>query len=343
MQVKDRIISENEPVFVIAEVGNQFGGSLPRAKELVDACVEAKADAIKFFFWFPSEFMAEDSEYSYEGAQGKMVKVKSMKELLGRYTLSIYEWWELHEYCQRKGIIFMSTVLTPKGIDYTKQLKMPAIKISSWDYNFTMLWEWIGKMGLPVFVDTGPAYLDEILRNLRILWDGGCRDICLLHCFHTEVPSQMNMLAIPYMKNFGVEVGYSAAGRDDTTDIMAVTLGANVLEKRLTIDRNDGFLHSWVSKEPDEFREYVKLMREVQDARGEMKIKPSVQDINKRKLYYRHLVADGDIMEGQIILYRDLEAKRGLHDVSPEDIRFFVGRRAKRNIARNTPIKFDDV
>jgi len=152
------------------------------------------------------------------------------------------------------------------------------------------------------------------------------------------------MRSIPYMRQaFDTLVGYSSKDRDSETDIMAVTLGAVVLEKRLTLSRSLPGHHHILSMEPGEFKDYVRLMRNVQAALGDYDLKPSRADLDERQKWFRHLVANRNIPKGTTITADLLESKRPEKGVSPEYTEFFLGRMAKRSLKYNEALSWEDV
>jgi len=349
MWIRNKEITQDK-LFIISEVGNQFGGSVEKAKRLIDVTKEAGADAVKFIFWFPDEILADKSIiYEYETnfvhpnyPNTKPVKTKVaelMFGLLDKLRLTDGEWREVRDYALNKDVIFMSTIISPGGIDLENFILMDAIKISSWDYNFPDLWRWIAWQGKPMLIDLGPADEELLAKNLSILKSEYNTNYALLHCFHTQNYNEMNMLTIPYLREkFKCPVGYSSIDYNDETDIMAVALGACILEKRLTLDRKGGILHDSISKEPDEFKAYVEKMRQCKEAMGKMGVFPSPNDIEQSKKWFRRIVADVDIRKGETITRDMLEAKRGRTGIEPERIWEFVGRRASQNIPRNTTL-----
>ncbi len=356
IKVGDRTISEDSPLFIISEVGNQCSkvGSdghahydLETAYKLVDATADAGADAIKFFFWYPDEIISDkDTPYSYKRWNGKEYEsfTENMYEMLDRFRFSEKEWAELQSYCSRKKVIFFSTIISPGGINLANYLIMELYKVSSWDYNYTALYRWVAQTLKPTIIDTGPVNTYEVARTMQIFREEGNLDTLIMYCFHTNEYSQMNMNSIPYCRQaFDPLVGYSSADYNDETDIMAVTLGACALEKRITIDRKNAVLHSAQSKEPEEFKRYVELMRNVQKAKGKYDLIPSKNDMIERRKWFRHLVADRNIQAGETITWAHIEAKRGEYAVSPEFEPIIVGRTAKRDIKRNEPITWEDV
>ena len=334
----------NDGIFIIAEVGNQFNGDVETAKKLIDAAKDAGADAVKFMFWFPDQIMADKSQmYTYETTEG--TKTEPMFDLLNKLRLEDGDWRVVRDYALKQKIIFMSTINSPSGIDLDDYLMMDAVKISSWDYTFPDLWEWIASQGKPMFIDTGPVTADEIEQRVETLKGINKNpDIVLLHCFHTQRPEVMNMMAIPYMaERFDCLVGYSSTDYNDETDITAVSLGACVLEKRLTLSRKGGVLHDALSKEPEEFKEYVQKMHNIKASLGQKAVIPSTEDLEARKKWFRRIVADTGIRKGETITRNMLEAKRGETGISPEHIWSYVGRTASRDIERNETIYPDCV
>jgi len=335
----------NESLFIIAEVGNQFNGDVETAKQLIDAAKDAGADAVKFIFWFPDELMADKKlYYEYDVGEG-ITKSEPMFDLLNSFRLEAGEWREVRDYALKKRILFMSTINSPSGIDLDDFLMMDAVKISSWDYNFPDLWGWIASQFKPLFIDTGPVTEEEIEQRIETLKEVNKNpDIVLLHCFHTQRPEAMNMMAIPYMaERFDCLVGYSSTDYNDETDITAVSLGACVLEKRLTLSRKGGVLHDAISKEPDEFKAYVEKMHAVKASLGQRAVIPSSEDLEGRKKWFRRIVADTGIRKGETITRNMLEAKRGETGESPEHIWDYVGKVASRDIERNETIYPDSV
>ena len=333
-----------EKLFIIAEVGNQFDGKLEKALKLCDASKQAGADAVKFIFWFPDEILADKNlMYKYDTTVGTNQEV--LFDLLNRFRLTLHEWWEVKEYCDKLDILMMATVLSPSGIDFAGEdgLCLPMIKLSSWDWNFYDLWDWAGKTELPLIIDTAPVTLEEFDDNMKLLKSRHNEDVVLLHCVHTKVPEQTNLMSIPFMaQRYDCLVGYSAPDLTDDLDMVAIGLGACVIEKRLTLDRKGGVLHDAVSKEPAEFKDYIDKMRHLKTQLGVCDWKVSDNDLLERKKWFRRIVADCDIHEGETILRPMLEAKRGETGLSPFEMQNIVGKVAKRDIKRNDDIKPED-
>jgi sialic acid synthase SpsE len=199
-------------------------------------------------------------------------------------------------------------------------------------------------MGKPMIIDTGPVNLLDVAKVMKIMQDAGNEQAILVHNFHSDKPEKYNMLSIPYMKTaFECLVGFSAKDRDHKPDIMAITLGSVLIEKRLTMSRTLPGHHHIISLEPDEFKDYVKMVRQIQSAMGEWALKPSPADLVDRKKFFRHLVANQDIPAGTTLTEEMLEGKRLENGISPEYIDFFVGRKTKRLLSYNESITWDIV
>jgi N,N'-diacetyllegionaminate synthase len=291
LRIGGRRIGDGHPPFVMAEVGVTCNYDLRIARELIDVTREAGADAAKFIFWFPEEIMADRTvTYTYETSRGP--RTENMFEMLSRLRFSFAQWQELKEYADRRGVVLFSTVNSPSGIEWAEKLGLEAYKLSSWDFNDLPLWRRIAALGKPMLIDTGPVDALDVAKVTRVMKDAGNTQAALIHCVHTDTPAEINMRSIPYLRAaFGCVVGYSSKDRASETDIMAVTLGASILEKRLTLDRGLPGHHHVISLEPAEFKDYVRMIRDVHASLGTLDLIPSPADLAERKKWFRHLVA----------------------------------------------------
>ncbi len=344
IQIGHRTISDNDPLFVIAEIGVTCNYDMAIAKELIDAAAEAQADAVKFIFWFPEEIMSDKTiTYSYKTVDGS--KSENMFEMLQQLRFTLEQWLEIKAYADEKNIIMFSTVNSPSGIDYAEKVGLDAFKLSSWDFNYHTLWRRIAAKGKPMLIDTGPVNTLDVAKVMHLMKDSGNDQSVLIHCIHTDNPKEINMRSIPYMKQaFNTLVGYSSSDTRDETDIMAVSLGACVIEKRLTMSRNLEGHHHVLSKEPDEFKAWVRLIRDVQLSLGVHDLRPSDNDLAERRKWFRHLVVNRDLKPGETLTVDMLEGKRPeTAGISPEYIDFFIGKQIKRALKYNQAITLEDV
>lgn len=343
IKIRNRIIGEGHPLFVVAECGVTCNYDLKISKELIDVVQESEADAIKFIFWFPEEIMSDKTiTYEYDTLNGR--KSENMYEMLDKLRFSIEQWQQIKAYADEKNVIFFSTVNSPSGIIYAEKLGLEAYKLSSWDTNYEPLLRKIAEICKPMILDTGPINILELAKYMQIMKDADNDQSIIVHCFHTEISMEMNMRSIPYIKRaFNTLVGYSATDYRDEQDIVAVSLGAVFLEKRLTMSRTLPGHHHVLSKEPDEFKRYVQIIRNIHASLGTYDLIPSPGDMKVRKTAFRHLVANQDIPAGTILKPDMLEGKRPEKGISPEHIDFFIGRRTKRELKYNNPLTWDIV
>jgi N,N'-diacetyllegionaminate synthase len=343
LRIGGRRIGDGHPPFVMAEVGVTCNYDLRIARELIDVTREAGADAAKFIFWFPEEIMADRTvTYTYETSRGP--RTENMFEMLSRLRFSFAQWQELKEYADRRGVVLFSTVNSPSGIEWAEKLGLEAYKLSSWDFNDLPLWRRIAALGKPMLIDTGPVDALDVAKVTRVMKDAGNTQAALIHCVHTDTPAEINMRSIPYLRAaFGCVVGYSSKDRASETDIMAVTLGASILEKRLTLDRGLPGHHHVISLEPAEFKDYVRMIRDVHASLGTLDLIPSPADLAERKKWFRHLVASRPLEAGTRLTADMLESKRGEVGVSPEYLDILAGRVLRRALAKDETIEWADV
>lgn len=343
IKIRDHSIGPNHPLFIMAECGVTCNYDMQITKDLIDVVHDSGADAIKFIFWFPEEIMSDKTVvYSYETADG--TKSENMFDMLSKLNFTLDQWREIKEYADSKDVIMFATVNSPGGLTYAETIGLEAYKLSSWDYNYIPLWRRIAALGKPMLIDTGPVTMLDIAKVIQLMKDAANDQSVLIHCFHTPNPAEMNMRAIPFMRHaFNTLTGFSATDFRDEMDIVAVALEAVVLEKRLTMSRRLPGHHHILSKEPEEFKAYVKLMRDIQASLGKYDLRPSLNDLAERKKWFRHLVANRDIPAGTTLTAEMLEGKRPENGISPEYQDVFVGKVTKRDLKHNAAITWDDV
>lgn len=331
-------------IFIIAEAGVNHNGDLELAKKLVDAAVEAGADAVKFQTFKAEEVVtpgAERAQYQKDNMPGKD---ESQLEMIKRLELSYAQFRELYAYCRQKGIIFLSSPFDPESIDFLAELGVPYFKIPSGEItNYPFLRRIAGKKR-PVILSTGMATLGEVEGALQVLREAGAKDITLLHCT-TNYPAlleEVNLRAMLTMKQaFALPVGYSDHTMGIAVPIAAAALGAEVIEKHLTLDRNlPGPDHS-ASLEPGEFKEMVVAIRQVEKSLGDGIKRPAPGELAVMPAARRSLVAARDIAAGEMITESCLTARRPGTGIPPNFWDVVVGRQARRDIAAGSILSWD--
>jgi N-acetylneuraminate synthase/N,N'-diacetyllegionaminate synthase len=267
-----------------------------------------------------------------------------MYEMFKGLEFSLKDWLRIRDYCQEKKIIFYATVDYIPGVELAEKFGMIAYKIGSWDATNYPLIQRIAQTGKPFQIDLGPVTISEIEKLLTIIYSEGNDQVLLLHCSHAKTDDAINIRSIPYLKKvFDVPVGYSADSRDFVPDLAAVALGANIIEKRLTLNSSYLGHHHIKALEPKELKEYVTMIRHAEALLGAYSVKPSAEDLRQKSLYFVSVVADVDIPAGTTITSEMITCKRPGIGIAPEFLSIIVGRKAQRNIKRNELLSWDSV
>lgn len=339
VKIGTRFVGDGEPCFIIAEAGVNHNGSIERARRLVDTARQAQADAVKFQTFNPEELMtahAEKAEYQKRNAPGE-----SQYEMLKKLQLKKDDFLELASYAERRGITFLSTPFDRESVDLLYNV-VPAFKIASGEINNFPLLRHVKSKGKPVILSTGMATLAEVEAALDIFR----RDTVLLHCV-TDYPAPMeavNLRAITTLRHaFRVPVGFSDHTLGMTASVAAVALGACIIEKHFTLDRTlPGPDHS-ASLEPDELREMVRAIRDVEKALGTGIKRPTPEEERIKKVVRKSVVAVTDIPEGTRITPEMVGIKRPGTGIEPRYLELVIGRKAQNHIKAGQVITFEDI
>ena len=319
-------------VLIIAEAGVNHNGSFDLACKLVDVAQKAGADCIKFQTFSSEQLVsknAEKAEYQkITTGEGSQV------DMLRRLELSENEFIRLKNYCDEVGICFLSTPFDLKSIRFLNSMDIPFWKVPSGEVtNYPYLLE-IAKTGKPVVMSTGMCNMDEIEMAIRVLKENGTDDIRLLHC-NTEYPtpfSDVNLKAMQTMReSFGYEVGYSDHTKGIEVAIAAVALGATVIEKHITLDRNmEGPDHK-ASIEPEEFAEMTRCIRNVENSLGTGEKKASPSEEKNKMVARKSIVARTRIKKGEFFTENNITVKRPGTGISPMKWIDVIGTRAEKD------------
>ncbi|MDO8740192.1 MAG: N-acetylneuraminate synthase family protein [Candidatus Woesearchaeota archaeon] len=363
IKIANKILGLNKPCFFIAEAGVNHNGSLETAKKLVDAAFYAGADAIKFQTFKAEDIVtpsAEQAEY-----QVKSIGKDSQYNMLKKLELSYDDFRGLKKYCDKKNIMFLTTPhSSKKDVDLAAEL-CPVIKVGSGDLTNLHILKYMAETKLPIILSTGMSTLDEIKEAVDVILPINSQ-LVLLHCT-TSYPvkyEQVNLRAMITLKNtFNLITGYSDHTEGIDVSVAAVAMGAKVIEKHFTLDRNmEGPDHK-ASIEPKEMRELVQRIRHtekdlsagkkyedivkemlgIEKALGNGIKKPYLEEINIAKVARKSIVADVDIKKDEKITNENIAIKRpgtGLHPRYFEEI---IGKTAKKEIKKDEMIMLDDL
>ena len=331
-------ITDSAHTFIIAEAGVNHNGSLELAKQLVDIAAKAGADAVKFQTFKAEKVVtagAPKADYQLQTTE----ESESQFDMLRRLELSHEQHRELLSYCRKQGIIFMSTPFDKGSADFLDELSVPVFKIGSGEITNLPFLEYVSRKGKPVILSTGMSYLSEVDEAVRVIRSAGCEQFVLVHCVsnYPADPIDVNLRAMHTMATaFQVPVGYSDHTLGIEVPMAAVALGACVIEKHFTIDRNlDGPDHL-ASLEPDELSAMVKGIRTVEAAMGHGRKEPAASEINTAAVARRSLIAARDIPVGSILTKDMIDIKRPGTGLKPALLLFLVGQTVKNSISAGT-------
>lgn len=322
-----------DKVFIIAEAGVNHNGKIEVAKQLIDAAKEAGADAVKFQTFQAEKLVCKNARKAeYQIANTK--NSESQFDMLKRLEISVQEHKELIRYCNKKGILFLSTPFDIDSIKMLERLHMPIFKIPSGEItNFPYLRE-IAQLQKKVILSTGMSTLSEVKSAVGVLKKYGSQDITLLHC-NTQYPtpeSDVNLLTMEKMhRETGLPVGYSDHTQGIEVALAAVALGACVIEKHFTISRNmEGPDHK-ASLEPKELKQMVIGIRKIEKALGsDLKcVSPSEQ--NNRDIVRKSIVAAQNIKKNEKFTEDNLTTKRPGTGISPMRWDEIIGQTANKD------------
>ena len=321
---------------IIAEAGVNHNGSLELAKRLIDAAADAGGDYVKFQTFKAENLVTKSAKQAEYQKKNIGDGDDSQYQMLKNLELSLVDHEVLIGYCKQKGVRFFSTAFDLESIDYLASLNLPLWKIPSGEIiNYPYLRK-IARQGQTVILSTGMCDMTDIKNALDILIKFGLikDQITILHC-NTEYPTpfeDVNLRAMLTIKEaFGIKVGYSDHTRGIEVPIAAVALGAEVIEKHFTLDRNLPGPDHKASLEPDELKAMVRAIRNIEQAMGDGEKKVTVSEGKNIAIARKSIVAAHPIKKGEILSEENLTVKRPGIGISPMQWDEIVGTIAIRD------------
>ncbi len=328
-------------VKIIAEAGVNHNGSLELARQMVAAAAEAGADYIKFQTFIPEKLVAASAQKADYQKQNTREQ-ESQLDMLRRLALRQEDFRELRECCHQHGIGFLSTPFDLDSIVFLDSLDMDFWKLPSGEITNLPYLVKIAGTGNPIVISTGMCELDEVRQAISCLEGHGAGQISLLHC-NTEYPTPMEDVNLKAMLTlaevFHLPVGYSDHTRGIEIPIAAVAMGAAVIEKHFTLDREmEGPDHK-ASLEPQELEELVSSIRNVEMAMGTGEKRPSESERKNINIVRKSIVAKRPIKRGEVLSEENLTVKRPGMGISPMRWYEFLGKEAKRDFVEDEMIE----
>lgn len=329
-----RVVGAGHPALVIAEAGVNHNGELNLAFQLVDAAIAAGADAIKFQTFIASEVItAEAAKADYQ--KTTTGEQESQLEMVKRLELSFGDFRKLKIYCDDQDIMFLSTPFDLKSVDFLAGLGVAAFKISSGDLTNDPLLRHVAAQKRPVILSTGMSDMDEVRDALAVINAAGNDEVILLQCV-TNYPAaaeDINLKAMLSMQSaFDVNVGYSDHTLGIEVPLAAVALGACVIEKHFTLDKNFAGPDHRASLEPHEFKAMVEGIRKVEASLGNGQKVPAASETNNAAVARRSIVAARDISAGTTITPTEITFMRPGTGLPPRMAEQVVGKTARIDV-----------
>ena len=337
---------KNKKPFIIAEMSGNHNQSLKRALRLTDIAASIGVDAIKLQTFKPEEMTLNIRKREFLLRNNKIKGIWRNKTLYEIFKKAQTPWaWhkKIFDRAKKRGIKFFSTPFDERAVDFLENLKVPFYKIASAENIHFPLLKKVAQTGKPIIISTGMINIKELDEVVSFVRRCGCKNITLLKCT-TGYPASSkdsNILTIPYLKKrYKCNVGLSDHTLGIGASIAAIAQGATVIEKHLTISRNDGAIDSFFSLEPEEFKMLVKESQNAYESLGRVQIRPS-QSEKKYLKYRRSIYVVENINENERFTKKNLKIIRpglGLH---PKYYNLIIGKKAKKNIKKGTALKLN--
>jgi N-acetylneuraminate synthase len=343
IHIEGRRIGPGHPVYVIAELSANHGQELEQALELVDAAAAAGADAVKLQTYTPETMTLDLAEPMFRIGKGTQWAGRNLFDLY-REAYTPWEWYpEIARVCQSAGLALFSTPFDASAVDFLEQQRTPAYKIASFELVDLPLLERVAATGKPVILSTGMATLAEVEEAVETLRHAGASQIALLKCTsaYPAEPGEMNLRSIPDLsERFDVPVGLSDHSIGPVAPVTAVSLGASLIEKHLTLSRAAPGPDSSFSLEPDEFRAMVDAVRTTQAALGQVSYGPTERE-RPSLAFRRSLFVVAPVRAGERFTEHNVRSIRPGYGLHPRHLAEVLGRVAARDVAVGTPMAWE--
>ena len=331
---------KNKNLYLIAEIGINHNGNYNFALKLIDKAKEAGFDAVKFQTFVPEEMTHKSTKLAeYQ----KKTNFKNMQDLLKNYKFTFDQFEKLNKYCKKKKIEFLSTPFDIKSANFLNHLNVKAFKISSGDLDNFYLLSQIKKFKKPVIISTGMSFNIEIYDTVKFL-NLPKSQLAILHCI-SDYPTKLSdtyFSNLEYIKKFGYEIGFSDHTIGEISSSIAVSLGAKIIEKHITLGNQlEGPDHA-ASMPVNKLNMFIKTLHDVNYSISSKRKLTKDEDIT-RKVARKGLYYAENIKKGSIITFKNLVPLRPANkNISPKFYKKFLGKKIKSIKKKNTPLKMKD-
>lgn len=344
MKIGDRIIGDNAPVFVVAEVSANHGHDFDKAVKMIKSAKECGADAVKFQAYTP-ETMTINVDNKYFRVEHPQWGGQTLHELYKK-AYTPWKWFpKLKQTADDLGILFFATAFDKTSVDFLEDLNVQVHKIASFELVDLPLIEYVAKPKKPLILSTGMASMDEIQEAVNTAQQAGAKEIILLKCVssYPARPEDMNLRTIRHMRElFKCPVGFSDHSLGIGASICAAALGTCMVEKHFTLSRKTETPDSFFSIEPDELKELVDNIRIAEKALGEVHYGLTDEE-KSSKTFRRSLFVVKDVKTGEKVTDENVRSIRPGYGLAPGRLKDVLGKAVKKDIKKGTPLSRDMV
>lgn len=340
IDIGTRRIGPGYPCFLIAEAGVNHNGSLELAIRLVDAAKEAGADAVKFQTWVTEKLMIPEAPLA-DYQKRNIGKEQSQFDMAKELELSYQQFGELKSHADRRGILFFSTPDEEDSADFLDELGVPLFKIGSGEVTNLPFLHHVALKHKPIILSTGMSTLSEVEAAVGTIEDAGNQQLILLHCVsnYPAAPADINLRAMDTLRSaFQYPVGYSDHTLGTHVSLAAVVLGACVLEKHFTLDKNLPGPDHRMSLKASELTDMITMVRSVESAMGTGRKWPVAAEMPTKEVAQKSIVAARDIPVGKSLEPDDLTLRRTGAGLPPPYLQQIIGRKTSHSISLNQVI-----
>ncbi len=347
IKIQDKLIGEDNPVFFIAEAGVNHNGSLDLGISLIDAALDAGADAVKFQTFRADELnikAAPKSTYHIETTGDD--SNQTWFELLRTQEISEKMHIELMDYCKNNNIIFLSTPYGFESADLLEKLNIPAYKIASTDTNNLPLIKYIARKGKPMILSSAMCNMDEVEQAILTVKNEGLREVAMLQCTG-NYPSKLSDSNLNVIKTYGDKlncvIGYSDHTPDFINPVAATAMGAKIYEKHFTIDKSLPGPDHRMSLDPEQLKRTIDLVRKTEISLGRRHKQVLEDERENRKKLRKSLVTTKTIKQNTKIDASMVGIKRPGYGIEPKKLDEVLGKTSIRDIESDSVIDYDDL
>lgn len=342
IEIDGRKIGYQQPPYIVAEMSANHNGQLERALKTIQMAKQMGANAIKLQTYTPDSLTikSDKPDFQLKGGLWDGYDLYSLYE----WAQTPYEWHKpMFEHARKLGITCFSTPFDETAVNLLEDLNAPAYKIASFEAVDLPLISYVAQTGKPMIISTGMATYEEITEAVETARQHGCNDIVLLHCIsaYPAPPEQSNLLTIPDLVNaFDVVAGLSDHTMGTTVSIAAIALGASLIEKHVTLSRDDKGPDSEFSLEPGELKALCSETRVAWEALGAAgyERKPVEEESVK---YRRSLYVVCDISKGETLSRENIRSIRPGYGLPPKNLNDVLGKKAKRDLVKGDALQWD--